>query len=369
MAITGMAWETITSGRAQRRQPAEAAKTMASVAPRIRPSSRPEHHLGGRPGGLFDQQIEALDQHDGDARRRRQDVGAARRSPRRALPRRAAGRSAVISGLMRALRSSAIRRACRAEQRGIGGIARHGARRLDRRADGEGRARQHADLWPRRSASSGSWVTSTTVRPASSRAARSCSSSRVTASRWANGSSISTTGRSSQSVRASAARWRMPPDSVSRQVVQPIAETDFARAATARAVRRPERAPRRRAGDSRAGHCRARSSHGSSRSRLRHVGDAAAAALGARQQAGQPAQQRRLADAAAAQQAGRPAGREIQREIARPRRGRRRRCARRARKGKEKPPTKVTSPYAGINRIRFPGSFLRTSQPRRGSPR
>ena len=28
----------------------------------------------------------------------------------------------------------------------------------------------------------------------------------------------------------------------------------------------------------------------------------------------------------------------------------------------------VTSPYAGTNRIRLPGSFLRTSQPRRGSP-
>ena len=41
MAITGMACETITSGSAQRRQPAEAANTMASVAPSTRPSSRP----------------------------------------------------------------------------------------------------------------------------------------------------------------------------------------------------------------------------------------------------------------------------------------------------------------------------------------
>ena len=42
---------------------------------------------------------------------------------------------------------------------------------------------------PRRSASSGSWVTSRTVRPASSRAARSCALWRVMASRLPNGSS------------------------------------------------------------------------------------------------------------------------------------------------------------------------------------
>jgi hypothetical protein len=41
MAITGIACETITSGSAQRRQPAEAANTMARAAPRIRPSSSP----------------------------------------------------------------------------------------------------------------------------------------------------------------------------------------------------------------------------------------------------------------------------------------------------------------------------------------
>ena len=41
MAITGMACETITSGSAQRRHAIDAANTMASAAPRIRPSASP----------------------------------------------------------------------------------------------------------------------------------------------------------------------------------------------------------------------------------------------------------------------------------------------------------------------------------------
>ena len=68
--------------------------------------------------------------------------------------------------------------------------------------------------WPSRSASSGSWVTSSTVRPASRPAASTWRRARVIASSAENGSSISTTGRSSISVRASAARWRWPPDRV-----------------------------------------------------------------------------------------------------------------------------------------------------------
>ena len=68
---------------------------------------------------------------------------------------------------------------------------------------------------PRRAASRTLWVTNSTVAAASGRAlsSSSWSVSRVIASRAPNGSSISRTSASWASARASAPRWRMPPDS------------------------------------------------------------------------------------------------------------------------------------------------------------
>ena len=69
--------------------------------------------------------------------------------------------------------------------------------------------------WPSRTASRTLWVTKTIVRPVSrqTRSSSSCSRSRVIASSAANGSSISSSWRSWPSARASATRWRMPPES------------------------------------------------------------------------------------------------------------------------------------------------------------
>ena len=60
-----------------------------------------------------------------------------------------------------------------------------------------------------------SWVTSTTDLPSlrSTSTTSSAIASRVCESRAENGSSSSTTSGSVTSVRASATRWRMPPDS------------------------------------------------------------------------------------------------------------------------------------------------------------
>ena len=98
---------------------------------------------------------------------------------------------------------------------------------------------------PSRSASSGSWVTSSTVRPARRPAASSCKRIRVIASSAENGSSMSTMGRSSIRVRASATRWRMPPESVrGRASASPPRPT---RSSIARARARSGFSPRRRA--------------------------------------------------------------------------------------------------------------------------
>ena len=92
-----------------------------------------------------------------------------------------------------------------------GGLARCATRR--RRGRGGWRAGSRAR--PRRAASRTLWVTKTIVRPVA-RHTRSSSSwrrSRVIASSAANGSSMSSTGRSCASARASATRCRMPPES------------------------------------------------------------------------------------------------------------------------------------------------------------
>ena len=64
-------------------------------------------------------------------------------------------------------------------------------------------------------ASSTSWVTSTTVRGSDSRtwASQPCISLRVIASSAANGSSSASTGLPASSVRRNETRWRIPPDS------------------------------------------------------------------------------------------------------------------------------------------------------------
>ena len=66
-----------------------------------------------------------------------------------------------------------------------------------------------------RTASSTSWVTSTTVRGSLSSASASqrCIWARVSASSAPNGSSRHSTGRPASSVRRNATRWRIPPES------------------------------------------------------------------------------------------------------------------------------------------------------------
>jgi hypothetical protein len=68
---------------------------------------------------------------------------------------------------------------------------------------------------PRNTASSTLWVMKNTVLrvAAQSRASSSCKVSRVIASTAAKGSSIRITSGSAAQVRATATRWRMPPDS------------------------------------------------------------------------------------------------------------------------------------------------------------
>ena len=84
---------------------------------------------------------------------------------------------------------------------------------------------------------------------------------------------------------------------------------------------------------------------------LRHIGRRLHAP-GSRQEAGQPAQQGGLAHAAAAQQAGRPAAGKVEREAARHHAVAKddARVAHGEGRGSHH---EVTSPYAGINRIRF----------------
>ena len=221
--------------------------------------------------------------------------------------------------------------------------------------------------WPSLKASSGSWVTRTTVRPASRRAARSCNSSRVTASRWANGSSISTTARSSQSVRASAARWRMPADSVSGRSFNLWPDRPR-RAGRGRAVRRPRSAgvaaqaiaeqdvvedgePGQQ--QIATGPCRRR---GCSACGRRAEGrPASAAARSCRRRCGPAGRSSGRPGNSSVRSSGNDAIAEGDARAAHERGG--------------AATTNVTSPYAGTNRIRLPGSFFRTSQPRCGSPR
>ena len=76
-------------------------------------------------------------------------------------------------------------------------------------------AAKTATLSPIFTASSMSWVTSSTVLPSSrwSRRNSSCSRPRTTGSTAPNGSSISSTGGSAASARATPTRWRWPPES------------------------------------------------------------------------------------------------------------------------------------------------------------
>ena len=161
----------------------------------------------------------------GHARRRRQDV--VRHAGDQTRASHAASRpSAVIRGRT-TRRSRGARRQLRlqGEQRQFGRIARRQRWRREAGPAVEGRARSTAHLMaePQR--------LERIVRHQQHGAAgqqpapRSCSASRVIASSWANGSSISTTGRSSHSVRASATRWRMPPDSVAGRSPPPARPT------------------------------------------------------------------------------------------------------------------------------------------------
>ena len=146
MANTGIACETITSGSAQRRQPAEAANTMARAAPRTRPSSRPSDHLGGGPGGFGEQEIGALDQHREHARRRRQDVGRHAGRPDQRFPaqQQADGGDQRPHGARP--RSSATRRACRPSRSGSAGSRGTTPGGSIARTGDERRARQDTDL-------------------------------------------------------------------------------------------------------------------------------------------------------------------------------------------------------------------------------
>ena len=79
-----------------------------------------------------------------------------------------------------------------------------------------GRGDSTATRSARKSASSTSWVTSSTVRGSlreRRRPATPASTARVIESSAPNGSSSSSTGRPGSSVRRNATRWRMPPDS------------------------------------------------------------------------------------------------------------------------------------------------------------
>ena len=67
--------------------------------------------------------------------------------------------------------------------------------------------------WSTAPGSTGRWVISSTVRPATAPRRSRVSSSAVSSSRCSAGSSRITTGKSASSTRARASRWRWPPDS------------------------------------------------------------------------------------------------------------------------------------------------------------
>ena len=192
------------------------------------------------------------EQRRADQPGRRQQEARHAREPDQRPARAAAGRAAPAAGAGCSsggfLRIGEARRAARPGGPAAPGRAGRAAARPAGQIGGSMRAGWPAMTWirwPSRSASSGSWVTSSTVRPASSCAASAWRRARVIASSAENGSSISTTGRSSISVRASAARWRWPPESVagswSRWRARPT------RASSASAARGPARSPRSRA--------------------------------------------------------------------------------------------------------------------------
>ena len=105
---------------------------------------------------------------------------------------------------------------------------------------------------PSTTASSTSWVTSTTVRGSVARtcASQPCISARVIASSAANGSSSASTGLPASSERRNETRWRMPPESWAGRAcskpVRPKRSSHGAAAARASAAAHAPRAQRQR---------------------------------------------------------------------------------------------------------------------------
>ena len=140
------------------------------------------------------------------------------RRPRPRCARRPAGGSAIVSaghggGSPHAVRSvistDSSATAASSMRRGCGMSTVHS------RTIRPGREDSSTTRWPSRTASRTLCVTNRTDTFVSRqiRVSSSCSTSRVIASSAANGSSISSTWLSWASARASATRWRMPPDS------------------------------------------------------------------------------------------------------------------------------------------------------------
>ena len=209
------------------------------------------------------------------------------------------------------------RRAARPGGPGARGRAGRAAARPAGQIGGSMRAGWPTMTWirsPSRRASSGSWVTSSTVRPASSCAASAWRRARVIASSAENGSSISTTGRSSISVRASAARWRWPPESVagswSRWRERPTRASSASARARSGALAAQPRAERDVLQHRQPGQQVVLLAHPGEPSGQRPAVAARDLALFRRHQPGDQAQQAALADPARAEQAGALAARE-----------------------------------------------------------
>ena len=155
-------------------------------------------------------------------RRSRPARRASGRPPSRARPRPARrARTARAASAARAaylIRPSASSARALELRRTPGSVTSRGRGERPRRSRpprGPGRGESTATRSARKSASSTSWVTSSTVRGscASASASQRCIDARVIESSAPNGSSRSSTGRPGRSVRRNATRWRIPPDS------------------------------------------------------------------------------------------------------------------------------------------------------------
>ena len=187
----------------------------------------PEQHLLGGDEEVAPQQraivVERLrDQRGapaGSADRRRRDRRTAprRRGTRAARARRSASAAAGVSSAHPQRLEGLL-----AERDDLGSVRRRGRRRSTSISATARPGR--GDITTTRSASttasSTSWVTSTTVRGSlsSTCASQPCISARVIASRAANGSSSASTGLPASSERRNETRWRIPPDSSAGRV-------------------------------------------------------------------------------------------------------------------------------------------------------